>query len=73
MARRGAAGGASPPGKATQRRHLAASVHPKGGLESPGTALAALGRTRKGAPLRLLTRTGALQTVPGHGIYEFTA
>jgi hypothetical protein len=68
MARRTSAGGPLAPGKLVQRRHLATSGHPKGGPEKPGPALASLGRTLRGAPLRSLTRAGLLRTVPGYGI-----
>ena len=68
MARRAAAGGAAPPGKAVRRRHFASPFNPQGGPQRPGTALASLGRTHQGAPLRSLTRAGALRAVPGHGI-----
>jgi hypothetical protein len=68
MARRAAAAGAAPPGKAVRRRHFASPFNPKGGPELPCTALASLGRTRKGAPLRSLTRAGQLRAVPGYGI-----
>ena len=62
MARSGGAGGALPPGKPTRPKrflgHFASPAHPQGGAMQPGTALASLGHTRRGAPLRSLTRAG---------------
>ena len=70
MARRTAADGATPPGKAVRRCHFASPFNPKGGPEQPCPALASLGRTLLGAPLRSLTRVGLLWAVPGQGINE---
>jgi hypothetical protein len=42
MARRGTAGGASPPGEVTQRRHFTPQTHPSGVVRKPDGALARL-------------------------------
>ena len=42
MARRGRAGGASPPGKRPQRRHIAAPAHPAGVVRKSDSALVRL-------------------------------
>jgi len=71
VARRDAAGGASPPGKAARRRHLSSLSHPKGGLDSPMGALGALARYLQVSGLRFLTPHGAAKAVPNVAPIEF--